>query len=396
MMNKISFMLKKYYKKIKKFLLINQDVKILLFSLFFIFFVSVIFHHIERQYNEGFISFLDAVWWTIVSMSTVGYGDISPITPTGKVIAMFVLFLGVALVGIITGKITSFLVEKRLKEGKGLGEIQYLKNHFIVCGWTDNMEQFLIDILKVNSDLSSDNLVLINSRHQDEVASLKTNNLLHDLYFIFGDFVEEGVLVRANIKNASRIIVLADVSMANSPEEVDSRTVMAVMTIDVLNKNIYSCAELFDPKYKRHLEISHCNEIILSKDYNRMIMTNASSATGIPHVVSNLLDVNSKSRMLCVNFPKEFISKTFHDLKNYFNEYDGTLLIGILENAGNIFFQKKEALREAQKTPDITKIVANLKNVKNIIANMPVINPNPNYILKNNSKAIIIEPSFIV
>jgi voltage-gated potassium channel len=69
---------------------------------------------------------------------------------------------------------------------------------------------------------------------------------------------------------------------------------------------------------------------------------------------------------------------------------DNSILIGILENTGNIFHRKREALREAQKTPDITRLVANLQAVKELRGNQPVFNPGPDYVIKLNSRAILI------
>jgi voltage-gated potassium channel len=65
-------------------------------------------------------------------------------------------------------------------------------------------------------------------------------------------------------------------------------------------------------------------------------------------------------------------------------------VIGLLENTGKIYDRKKEALSEAQKTPDISKLVENLQRVKEITPNYPVLNPGDDYIIKNNSKAIVV------
>jgi voltage-gated potassium channel len=61
-----------------------------------------------------------------------------------------------------------------------------------------------------------------------------------------------------------------------------------------------------------------------------------------------------------------------------------------LENTGNIYHRKKEALAEAQKTPDISKLVENLQSVKKLFPNNPVLNPGDGYIVKQNSKAIVV------
>ena len=65
-------------------------------------------------------------------------------------------------------------------------------------------------------------------------------------------------------------------------------------------------------------------------------------------------------------------------------------MIGLLENTGKIYFRKKEALAEAQKTADISKLVENLQNVKKISPNQPVLNPGDDYMIKRNSKAILV------
>ena len=59
-------------------------------------------------------------------------------------------------------------------------------------------------------------------------------------------------------------------------------------------------------------------------------------------------------------------------------------------NTGSPNKMKREALREAQKTPDISKLVANLKDVKDLLINNPVLLPNDDYVIKNNSMGIIL------
>ena len=179
--------------------------------------------------------------------------------------------------------------------------------------------------------------------------------------------------------------------MQGSAQEVDSRTVMTIITIKSISKLIYTCAELINAKFKRYLMVSNCDEIILSSDYNRHMIANASSGSGISHVISELLDINADVSINTIDIPKNYIGKQYGDLSKFVHEKDRSLLIGILENTGNFNTRKRDALREAQKTADIPKLVDNLKMVKTLVPNLPVINPAPEYIIKNYSKAIIIE-----
>jgi len=57
-------------------------------------------------------TFGDAIWWAFVTMSTVGYGDLYPVTTTGKVVAVMMMVVGVALLGLVSGTIVSALLDK--------------------------------------------------------------------------------------------------------------------------------------------------------------------------------------------------------------------------------------------------------------------------------------------
>ncbi len=67
----------------------------------------------ERDTPESSIrSLSDALWWSVVTMTTVGYGDITPLTAEGRCVAVVLMVCGVALVGSVTGTLASWMVEK--------------------------------------------------------------------------------------------------------------------------------------------------------------------------------------------------------------------------------------------------------------------------------------------
>lgn len=64
----------------------------------------------ENGINQAITSPLDALWWGVVTLTTVGYGDVYPITPEGRIAASVLMLLGISLFGAITATITSYLI----------------------------------------------------------------------------------------------------------------------------------------------------------------------------------------------------------------------------------------------------------------------------------------------
>ena len=344
----------------------------------------------EYGANQGFASIWDAVWWTLVTAFTVGYGDKVPLTTGGRIVAVLVMLFGIGLLAMITGRIASWLVAFKIKEGSGLADQKKIKKHFVICGWKNEMVSVLEDILRINPHFSDEDIVVVSTVEQAKMESLRSNPNLQNVRFVRGDYVDENVLLRANVKKAARTLVLADTSSQASDQEVDARTVMTVLTIKTLSRDIYTCAELIDSKFKRYLENVHCDEIILSREHNRILLANATAASGIAHIVQELLDVG-EGRLITKDFPNRYVGDSFANLSRYFMEGEKGILIGLLENTGNIYERKREALHEAQKTPDISRLVANLQEVKELRGNLPVFNPGPDYQIKSYSRAILIQ-----
>ena len=364
-------------------LVIVSLITILIFTvLMLIIFLS------EQKTNSAINTLFDAIWYTLVTITTVGYGDITPRSILGRTSAMILLLAGVALFGALSGKFASFLFDRQQKKDRGLLKMNKIKNHFLICGWKPNFERILEGILLANPEIPPEKIILLNNSSQNEMEKIKADSRFKNINYIHGDFTDEDTLLKSQIKTAERTLILADNSENFSSLETDSRTVLAVITIKNLNPKIYCVAEIIDSKFEKHLSLAHCDEIILSADYGQNLLIQASSGKGMSHILRELISEESDSGILICDIPQKFVGNNYGDFRLSLKTND--ILIGLLENTGNFYSRRKEALAEAQKNPNVEEVVSNLKKVKSLKSNLPVFAPKDDYIIPKNAKAIFI------
>lgn len=372
----------------------NDFVRIMSFLLIiFVLSAELVLFFDKGSKNPDKISNLwDALWWSWVTITTTGYGDYTPKSVMGRLVAMFTMFTGIVFVGIVTGRIASFLVEQTLKQGRGLMDLSKLKNHFVICGWKKSMEKVLCDILHLTEGLKPEQMVLIANITPEAIELFKQQNPdLSGVNILRGEHYNENMLLKANVKYARKILILSDESEPVSSTEADSRTVITAMTLSKLVRSVPICAELQDKKFEPYLKNAHVDEIIYSNEYSRSLIANASASTGIAKVLNILLDAQSPNTLCTRPIPNDFVGKPLCELRDHFVSTQKAILLGILENIGNFYDRKKEALKDAQKTADISKLVKNLSVVKEMENYRPYLNPPEDYIVPHNAQAILIE-----
>lgn len=374
----------------KLLIIISSNLfKIISTSLLAIIFFTLFIFVVEHK-NPSIKNLFDSFWYIIVTFTTTGYGDIVPQTQYGRIFGLLTITFGVILTALITGELASILIELQQKKGKGLMDYSKKRDHIIICGWKNDFINFLKELLNQNKDLNPSDIVILNNEPLENIQTILADPVLMKINYVHGEYFDESSLLRAGILNAKRVIILADDTGRFSQSEIDSKNVMTVLTIEKINKNSYICAEIFDSKFVKYLQQSHCDEIVLSKDFSKKVIINSVATNGFSNIIEELINSKNNSRLLTVEIKNEFIGKKFEELFNYYRN-ENSLLIGLLENVGNFYIRKTEAIKEAQKTPDISKLVENLKLIKKLKPNEPIINPPSEYIIKPKSYAIILK-----
>lgn len=368
------------------------------FTYFFIAVVLVLavstvkVYEAETQTDSGIATMFDSVWFTLVTIMA-GYFDYTVSSTQGRIAAIFELAIGMVVLSAITGKIASVFMDMQMKRDKGLKRIKNMKGLFLLCGWRPGFERIIDSVLASNPDITPDMMVLINEAPSEKMEELRSELRFKELNYVSGDFADENTLKRAHIENAERALVISDKSKNYSNLEIDSRTVLAVLTMENLNPGIYVAAELLDGKFQNHLEMAHCDEVILTQDYEHSLLATASSGQEYSNVIRSLISDDADTGILIDEIPSSFVGKTYKEYEDYlWNAGNpGGVLVGLLLNIGNFHQRRKEALREAQKNPDFKTIISDLQKVKTLKSNEPVLTPPSDMVIQKNSKAILVK-----
>ncbi|MGQ9823546.1 MAG: potassium channel family protein [Desulfotomaculales bacterium] len=154
-----------------------------------------VFHYVEK------FSYLDSLWLTLVSISTVGYGDVVPRTAAGRIAALAVILTGAALYTYVLGTLFVYLVEGQIKRTwvrrKMLGNIAHLSGHVIVCG-AGRVGGEVVAKLKYEGA----RFVVI-EKDPEVARSYQEKGFL----CLNGDATEEEVLIAAGIERARDVIL---------------------------------------------------------------------------------------------------------------------------------------------------------------------------------------------
>ena len=75
--------------------------------------ISVLFHFLESEKNPHISGLLDSIWWSFSTVTTVGYGDIVPVTVWGKLLGIFLMLFGTAVFAIYIAVLANFFLEDR-------------------------------------------------------------------------------------------------------------------------------------------------------------------------------------------------------------------------------------------------------------------------------------------
>lgn len=275
-------------------------------------------------YFEDDRPFPDALWWAIVTLTTVGFGDISPLTAGGRLIGVVLMFFGIGVLGTFTATIAGVFVEKRLRKERGMGSYEDLDGHIILCGWNDRTKEILKD-LRADARAAEAPIVLLADVEAKPVDD-------EQLFFVRGDMTEEH-LARAGIATAATVVLVGDRSLDYVAR--DAKAVLSVLIVESLNRNVYSIVELASEQNVQHCERAGADEIIVGAEFSSRVISTATLDHGISTVLRELLSAQVGHDLITVPVPAGLAGRPFFEVFCDLKRDHGMIAMAILPDGAS-------------------------------------------------------------
>ncbi|HEY85955.1 MAG TPA: cag pathogenicity island protein Cag26 [Chloroflexi bacterium] len=257
---------------------------------------------IAVSFLEPGISLINGFWWSIVTLTTVGYGDISPATIGGRVIAVILMLFGIGLLGTLSATIASFLIDLKLKENRGMSSFDF-ENHIILCEW-NHQARTVLQELRADPHTAEAPIVLIADIEMKPVDD-------DDLHFIQGNVTDE-TLERGNLDRAKTVVILGDTSLDDTSR--DAKAVLTTLTVESINPDAYTIVELENEANVKHCQRANANEIIVASELSSNLMARAALNHGISKVISEVLSVKSGNELYKIPLPASMAQRPFIEI----------------------------------------------------------------------------------
>lgn len=232
----------------------------------------VVFGSASFAYFEGdAVGIWDALYWVIVTITTVGYGDFYPGTLGGRVTFVLVALGGMGTIAYVVEQLVAITTKSQLDKLFGLGRVK-MKDHTIIVGWNAKTEEAIREL-----ESEDEEFLVVGSPSEMNGAELDALKIPH----ISGDPTKSDTLNRCSVKDAKTMII---------PIENDSDTIMIALAARKLNRDLKIVATCETREHVEMMREAGINHIISYAEISGRLLAHAVME---PVVVNFIMDATT-------------------------------------------------------------------------------------------------------
>ncbi len=194
---------------------------------------------------------LDSVYMTVITLSTIGYGEVNPVSQPGRIFTLILIVMGVGFFLYVIGNVVQFLVEGRIRLILGRHkldkQINQLNNHYIICGYGRMGRAFCRYLIQRGLKF------VVLEKSDERVPVMNTDHVL----YVTGEATVEENLLKAGIKRASNLIATLG---------TDADNVLLVLLAKGLNPGLYVVARASQNASKKPLDTAGADVVVSPYD----------------------------------------------------------------------------------------------------------------------------------
>lgn len=280
---------------------IEKKVKIRnsLFLIVFVFIIGVSGYMIIEK-----IPVLDAIYMTIITLSTIGFGEVKELSDPGKIFTIFLIITGLGVFAYAFSLITSYFFEGKLNTIiKGYitkSDIKKMKNHVIICGYGRNGRQALKELSAHKTPC-----IVIDQKIEKMISQEESQQL----HFVEGDATEDDILMKAKIKSAKALITTLP---------LDADNLFVVLTARSLNKDLVIISRASSESAEKKLRVAGVNNVVMPEKiggaHMATLVANPDLVEFLEHLSVHGIDPTNLEEIVCDNLPESFQNMTIHEI----------------------------------------------------------------------------------
>ena len=296
---------------------IPRIFKLLAIILFFLILFGVLIHFVEPH---TFPTIIEGIWWAIVTISTVGYGDYSPTTTLGRIIGGVLILSGAGIVTSYFASISKATITTEQQLLKGTKEYSG-KGHYIIVGWNERSKEIIEEIHERKHEI---HIVLIDSTLKEHPLP-RTN-----IHFVHGRATVDSVLLKANIKEAALVLITTDYHQSES--QTDMFSILTLLAVKGLNPSVYCLVEILTKEQKENAKRAGADGLVETNKFASEYMLHFLLSGQTVQFQEEWMDFHIAK----MDMKHEWVKYTFQELSGILLEQE-IMLVGLIREGQKLF-----------------------------------------------------------